>query len=142
MDWTPEAKAAIKKAPPFVRTMAGKAVEAYAKNKGMATVTLEIVQEARGKIMGRSVKKEDPSSDQLSSIASGLNVGSNRRQTMHLTDNRRFMANETGDPLHEAFDCKLAVHAMPRNEPIPIKKLDQYWQEKMSPDHVGQPISL
>ena len=56
--------------------------------------------------------------------------------------NRRFMANETGDPLHEAFDCKLAVHAMPRNEPIPIKTLDQYWQEKMSPDHVGQPISL
>lgn len=140
MDWTPEAKAAIKKAPPFVRTMAGKAVEAYAKNKGMATVTLEIVQEARGKMMGRSVKKEDPSSDQLSNIASGLNVGSNRRQTMHLTDNRRFMANETGDPLHEAFDCKLAVHAMPRNEPIPIKKLDQYWQEEMSPDHVGQPM--
>ena len=140
MDWTPEAKAAIKKAPPFVRKMAKKAVEAYAKNKGMATVTLEIFQEARWKIMGRSVKKEDPSPDQLSSPASGLNVGSNRRQTMHLTDNRRFWANETGDPLHEAFDCKLAVHAMPRNEPLPIKKLNQYWKEAMSTDHVGQPM--
>ncbi|MCK5231589.1 MAG: radical SAM protein, partial [Desulfobulbaceae bacterium] len=120
--------------------MAGKAVEAYAKNMGMATVTLEIIQKARGKIMGQSIKKEDPSSDQLSSQSSGLNVGSNRRQTMHLTDNRRFLANETGDPLHEAFDCKLAVHAMPRNKPLSIKKLDQHWKEEISQDHVGQPM--
>ncbi len=129
MDWTPEAKAAIKKAPPFVRTMARKAVEVYAKNKGMATVTLEIVREVRGKMMGRSIKKQDPSPDQLSDIASGLNVGSNRRQTMHLTDKRCFLANETGDPLHEAFDCKLAVHAMPVPVLILLRKT---WQLEKS----------
>jgi hypothetical protein len=60
MDWTPEATVAIKKAPPFIRKMAKKAVEAYARNRGMGTVTLEIVQEAKGKMMGRSIKKKRP----------------------------------------------------------------------------------
>ena len=132
MDWTPEAKAAIKKVPPFVRKMAGKAVEAYAKNKGMATVTLEIVQKARGKMMGRPNNKEGMSSE--------FNVGSNRRQTMHLSDDRRFMAKETDDPLHEAFDCKLAVHAMPRNKPLLPDQLNSSWSKMMAADQISQPV--
>lgn len=140
MDWTPEAKAAIKKAPPFVRKMAQKAVEVYARNRGMATVTLEIVQAVRGKMMGRSIKKEGQSEDSLPDSSSGLNMGMNRRQTMHLTDDRRFWANETDDPLHEAFDRKLAVHAMPRNEALSPEDLNPSWAEVMSADHVGQPV--
>jgi len=110
------------------------------KNKGMATVTLEILQEARGKMMDRSIKKEGPSPDSLSDPSSGLNVGMNRQQTMHLTDDRRFLANKTDDPLHEAFDCKLAVHAMPRNEPLPPERLELSWAEVMAEDHVGEPV--
>ncbi|GAB6907673.1 hypothetical protein DESC_10026 [Desulfosarcina cetonica] len=88
MDWTPEAKRAIENVPPFVRKMAGKAVEAYAKDKGMGTVTLEIVQQAKEKMMGRFSRNEDRATDSLS----GFNVGMNRRQTMHLTDHRSFWA--------------------------------------------------
>lgn len=136
MDWTPEAKAAIKKVPPFVRKMAQKAVEAHAKKKKMATVTLEIVQEARMKLMGRPSVKEKPSEKENPS--SRLNVGMNRRQTMHLTDERRFLANETDAPLYEAFDHKLAVHAMPRNKPLLPKDIENSWTEMMSGDHIGQ----
>ncbi|BBO81932.1 putative heme utilization radical SAM enzyme HutW [Desulfosarcina ovata subsp. sediminis] len=136
MDWTPEAKRAIEKVPPFVRKMAAKAVEAYAKDKGMGTVTLEIVQQAKEKMMGRFSRNEDSATDSLS----GFNVGMNRRQTMHLTDHRSFLANETDDPLHEAFDRKLAVHAMPRNKTLPPEHLHRYWAEVMSEEHVGQPM--
>jgi len=136
MDWTPEAKRAIEKVPPFVRKMAGKAVEAYAKDKGMGTVTLEIVQQAKDKMMGRFSKGEDRSNDNMS----GFNVGMNRRQTMHLTDNQSFLANQTDDPLHKAFDHKLAVHAMPRNKTLPPEDLNRCWSEVMAEDHIGQPM--
>jgi putative heme utilization radical SAM enzyme HutW len=58
---------------------------------------------------------------------------------MHLNDNRRFLANETGDPLHEAFDHKMAVHAMPKGESIPPEKLPELWAEAMSAED-GLPI--
>jgi oxygen-independent coproporphyrinogen-3 oxidase len=67
-------------------------------------------------------------------------VGSNRRQTMHLTDDRRFLANETDDPLRDAFDRKLAVHAMPRNQSLALEQLNRSWVEMMSGDHVGQAV--
>ena len=65
MDWTPEAKAAIKKVPPFVRKMAQKAVESHAKKRNMATVTLEIVQETRMKLMGRPPEKRKTSAKKI-----------------------------------------------------------------------------
>ena len=136
MDWTPEAKTALKKVPPFVRIMARKAVESYAKNRGMATVTLEMVQKAKGEMMGRPIMEKELTPDS----SSELNLGSNRRQTMHLTDNQNFLANETDDPLHEAFDRKLAVHAMPRNETLEPDQLEQAWAEMMSAEHIGQPV--
>jgi len=58
---------------------------------------------------------------------------------MHLNDDRRFLANETGDPLHEAFDHKMAVHAMPKGESIPPDKLPELWAEAMSAED-GLPI--
>jgi len=136
MDWTPEAKTALKKVPPFVRIMARKAVENYAKNRGMATVTLEIAEEAKGKLMGRPIMEKESPPDSLLE----LNRGSNQRQTMHLTNNQRFLANETGDPLHDAFDSKLAVHAMPRNETMEPDQLEQAWAEMMSIEHIGQQV--
>lgn len=116
--------------------MARKSVEAYARKKGMGTVTLEIVQQVRRNIMGRSDREETTATEK----PSGFNVGMNRRQTMHLTDDRHFFANETDDPLHEAFDRKMAVHAMPRNKVIPRKDLRRCWDEMMSADHAGQPL--
>lgn len=125
MDWTPEAREGLKEAPPFVQNMAKEAVEAHARSRGLATVTIEILEEARDAFMGGgSHRRVDKESD--------LNVGVNRRQTMHLTDERRFLANETGDPLHDAFDRKTAVHAMPKSETISREELPACWTQVMS----------
>jgi hypothetical protein len=59
---------------------------------------------------------------------------------MHLTSDQRFLANATDDPLHDAFDRKLAVHAMPRNETLEPDQLEQAWSEMMSAEHTGQPV--
>jgi oxygen-independent coproporphyrinogen-3 oxidase len=138
MNWTPEAEAAIKKAPPFVRKMARKAVEGYARNRGLGAVTLEIVEEARRTMMGRSKKKAG--ADHAEPGASGLNRGTSHRQTMHLSDDQRYLANDTGDPLHEAFDHKMAVHAMPRAEPLAPADLHRAWDEMVAADRVRQPV--
>ena len=132
MEWTPEAKEGLKKIPPFVKNMAQKGVEAYAKKKGMVTVTQEILEEAKDVLMGMGGKDNKKKSD--------LNVGYNRRQTMHLTDEQKFLANETDDPLHEAFDRKMAVHAMPKNDPMPNDQLQKCWSEAMSKKFDGQPV--
>jgi len=132
MEWTPEAKASLKKAPPFVRNMAQKGVEAYARKKGMVTVTQEILEEAKEVLMGIGGRKNNKKSY--------LNIGYNRRQTMHLTDEKTYLANETDDPLHEAFDRKMAVHAMPKNDPIPAEQLQKLWSEAMAGKVVRQPV--
>ncbi len=133
MQWTPEAQDAIKKAPPFIRTMARKAVETYAKSRGMGTVTLDTVNEVRDKMMGRSSKKVETSEEQL-------NVGTNRRESMHLSNDRRFLARETDDPLHDAFDQKLAVHAMALSEPIADEELDSNWTDAIRVERESQPF--
>ncbi len=51
---------------------------------------------------------------------------------MHLNDETQFLANETADPLHEAFDHKIAVHAMPRGESVPREKLPELWTDVVS----------
>jgi oxygen-independent coproporphyrinogen-3 oxidase len=121
MDWTPEAEEAIKQAPPFVRKMARKAVESFAGSRGLAVVTLEIVNEAQQTMMGRTVQR-----------SAQLNKGTGRRQSMHLADEHRFLANATGDPLHDAFDRKLAVHAMARNTAIASEQLPIAWDALMA----------
>ncbi len=138
MDWTPEAETAIRKVPPFVRKMARKAVEGCARKRGMGTVTLEIVEEARRTMMGRSAKRTGAGDADRG--AAELNRGTSRRETMHLSDDRRFLANDTGDPLHAAFDHKMAVHAMPRIEPLDPGDLYRVWDEMVSADTVRQPV--
>ena len=58
---------------------------------------------------------------------------------MHSTDDRRFLANETDDPLHEAFDRKMTVHAMPRGESISPEELPGLWVDVISAED-GLPI--
>ncbi|BBO89183.1 hypothetical protein [Desulfosarcina ovata] len=94
------------------------------------------VQQVRRNVMGRSDREETAAPDGPSEF----NMGMNRRQTMHLSDNRHFFENEANYPLHEAFDRKISVHAMPRNKVIPPENLLQCWNEVMSADHSGQPL--
>ena len=60
MEWTPEAKESLKKVPWFVKNIVQKRVEAYAKKKGMVTVTQEILEEARDVLRGTGSKKKRP----------------------------------------------------------------------------------
>lgn len=53
------------------------------------------------------------------------------RYTMHLTDEQYFLAKETDDPLHDAFDRKLTVHPMSRGKPIPSPEIQKLWNELM-----------
>ncbi len=121
MEWSPEANAAIDKAPPFVRKMARKAVERVAKKKGIAVVTREIVDEARQTMMGHTSRPSE-----------NLNKGIGSRESMHLTDESRCLANTSGDALHDAFDRKLAVHAMARNTPMAADEPPRVWRDTMT----------
>jgi coproporphyrinogen III oxidase-like Fe-S oxidoreductase len=58
---------------------------------------------------------------------------------MHPTDDRRFLANETDDPLHEAFDRKMTVHAMPMGRSVRPEELPGLWADAMSAEN-GLPI--
>ncbi len=124
MEWTPEAKEALKKVPPFAKKMAKKMAETYVRNKGLTVVTPDLLEEARSDLMGGSRKKTGQKSN--------LNSGVNKLYATRLTDERRFLANETDDPLHEAFDRKMAVHAMPEGESIPQTELSGLWADAMS----------
>ncbi|MGH7391539.1 MAG: PCP reductase family protein [Candidatus Rokuibacteriota bacterium] len=46
--WTPEAQARMERVPEFIRPMARKAIERYAKSRGYASVTEQVMDEARG----------------------------------------------------------------------------------------------
>jgi DNA-binding TFAR19-related protein (PDSD5 family) len=48
MVWTPEARGRIDRAPPFVRGMVVKAVEAYARKQGFGEITAEVLEGAKG----------------------------------------------------------------------------------------------
>ncbi len=135
MDWTPEAKEAFKAVPPAVQKIAKIGVESYARKKGMGTVTIEVIEEARTSFMGGGRKKKDRKTD----LNTGLNIGVNKRHTMHLANESRYLANETGDPLHEAFDYKMSVHAMPRGGIMQSEKLCAQWDQVMS-DRDGLPM--
>ncbi|MEQ8755318.1 PCP reductase family protein [Coleofasciculus sp. G1-WW12-02] len=47
LDWTPEAKAKLKKIPYFVRTQARQRIEHLAREADLGVVTVEIVEQAR-----------------------------------------------------------------------------------------------
>ncbi len=102
MKWTDEARAYFEKVPPFVRPMAKKGVEAFARRRGYATVTVEILREAKEKMMP----------DKGGHVLERGNWGKLDRQTSRLqTETSRFFAREGVDPLKYAFEKKTAVHA-------------------------------
>lgn len=47
--WTEDAEKAFERVPPFVREMARRMMEDYAKEKGVSEITPEILKEARAK---------------------------------------------------------------------------------------------
>ena len=102
MQWTEEAENYFDKVPPFVRPMARKGVETYARSRGYATITPELIRQAKDKTMGkRKAKEKKPG-----------NWGKLNRQTSRLhSETGRFFAREGVDPLRYAFDKKTAVHA-------------------------------
>ena len=58
---------------------------------------------------------------------------------MPYSDDRRFLANETDDPLHEAFDRKMTVHAMPMGQSVRPEELPGLWADAMSAEN-GLPM--
>ena len=124
MEWTPEAKEAFKQVPPAVQAMAKTGIESYARDKGLGVIDIEALEKAGSALMGGHVNGKDKTS--------GLNVGVNRRHTMQLTDVKSFFANDTEDPLHDAFDRKMTVHAMPKGKPIKQEALQKSWDKIMN----------
>lgn len=49
--WSPEAEARVERIPDFIRPMARKAIERFAQGRGYRTITLEVMDEAKG-LMG------------------------------------------------------------------------------------------
>ena len=102
MQWTEEAESYFDKVPPFVRPVAKKGVETYARSQGYATVTPELIRQAKEKMMG---KKDDDKQKPG-------NRGQLNRETSRLhPEISRFFAREGVNPLRYAFDKKTAVHA-------------------------------
>jgi len=63
-----------------------------------------------------------------------INIGALNRYTSEMTpqDQRRFFANENGDPLHAAFDKKSAVHPGARGCPIVPERIGEVWSQAMA----------
>jgi hypothetical protein len=51
MTWTPEAEKRLENIPDFIRPMARKEVERVAKERGMATITAQVMDDAKDKFM-------------------------------------------------------------------------------------------
>jgi hypothetical protein len=51
MTWTPEAEKRLENIPDFIRPMARKEVERVAKERGMVTVTAQVMDDAKDKFM-------------------------------------------------------------------------------------------
>jgi Coproporphyrinogen III oxidase and related Fe-S oxidoreductases len=63
-----------------------------------------------------------------------MNIGTLNRHTSEMTpqDQRRFFANENGDPLHAAFDKKSAVHPGARGRPLAPERIGEVWSRIMA----------
>ncbi len=59
MDWTDEAQALLKRVPFFMRSLARRKAEEYARGKGMGTVTPEVLAEARKAHRGDSISEDE-----------------------------------------------------------------------------------
>ena len=121
MKWTEEAKKAFEAVPPFVRPMAKKGVEAYARSQGQKIITPEFLKDAKKNLIGRHGMK---------STDSPVNREEPDRKASVPTPQypNRFFAREGVDPLKYAFDRKIAVHAGAGGQPLPAEEALPTWQ--------------
>ena len=127
MQWTEEAEAYFEKVPPFVRPMAKKGVETYARMKGIGVITPELIRLAKEKRMGTKSKaggekKKKPG-----------NWGDMNRSTSRLhPEISTFFAKEGVDPLRYAFEKKTTVHAGAGGTYLEKDKVMETWVKCMN----------
>lgn len=129
MEWTAEADEYFKKVPPFVRPMAKRGVENYARTHGLSIITPEIIQKAKGQMEGKE-KEIDKKAGNRS------NAGDFDRKTarMHKADDG-FLAQENVDPLRYAFKRKAVVHAGMTGTHLPDEQILPAWEGMVSQEN-------
>jgi len=124
VQWTEEAESYFEKVPPFVRPMAKRGVETYARSKGIGVVTPELIRLAKEKSMGKK-KKNDEGSEKKPG-----NWGDMNRSTSRLhPEISIFFAKEGVDPLRYAFEKKTAVHAGAGGTYLEKEQVMETWAE-------------
>jgi oxygen-independent coproporphyrinogen-3 oxidase len=119
LTWTDEAGAHFKKVPPFVRPMAKKSVEQFARRHGHTVITPEIISQAKGNHDRHQGEEEKHKA---------VNLGKLDRQTSRLHEpNQNWFAREGVDPLKHAFAEKAAVHAGAGGEHLPSDEVADTW---------------
>lgn len=122
MQWTEEAESYFEKVPPFVRPMAKRGVEKYARSKGVEIITPELIRLAKEKKMGKK--------DRGTSGKKPGNWGDMNRSTSRLhPEVSTFFAKEGVDPLRYAFDKKTAVHAGAGGSFVEKDKVMETWDD-------------
>lgn len=99
MQWSDEALLAMEQVPPFVRTTARQGVESFARDRGEAIITPELLRLARQTMEGDAHAGKAPTPDP---------DGGPEQQP---AGSSRFFAREGVDPLRFAFARKTAIHA-------------------------------
>lgn len=123
MQWTEEAESYFEKVPPFVRPMAKRGVETYARSKGIGVVTPELIRLAKEKTMGGKKKKDEEGKKKKPG-----NWGDMNRSTSRLhSEASTFFAKEGVDPLRYAFEKKTAVHAGAGGSYLERDKVMETW---------------
>ena len=123
MQWSDEAIAHFEKVPPFVRPMARKGIELFARKHGHTMITPEIISMAKGSHGGHG-KGGDGDGKKTAENWGELNRETSR---MHKKDENWF-AREGVDPLHYAFTEKAAVHAGAGGEHLPADEVGNIWR--------------
>ncbi len=122
MQWTEEAETYFEQVPPFVRPMAKKGVEKFARSTGVEVITPEIIRLAKETSMG--TKKKDDGHKKPG------NWGDMNRSTSRLhPEVSTFFAKEGVDPLRYAFDRKTAVHAGAGGSYLEKDQVMQTWDD-------------
>lgn len=121
MKWTKEAKKAFEAVPPFVRPVAKKGIEAYARSLGRKIITPELLEDAKKNIMGKHGKKSTDFTVNKEEADIKAPVPISQYPN-------RFFAREGVDPLKYAFDRKVSVHAGAGGQPLPTEEALPTWQ--------------
>jgi len=129
LEWSDEANEYFKKVPPFVRPMAKKGVEKFARMQGVFIITPELILAAKGE----NVASHE--TDEMNKSARNWGTLNKTTSRMHKKNNNYF-AREGVDPLRYAFKEKAAVHAGAGGEHLPSDQVASTWERLVKlPDH-------